>query len=101
MTIDLPELPAPVCTYADHSYPAFTRRQMEEYAQTAVAAALAGACEPSKMSDQITRSNEQVEPLREALAALHDFKRTCRTDISRAAFDALKRLEAALSVPTQ
>jgi len=34
MTIEYPLLPLPVprVTYADHSYPAFSRRQMEEYA---------------------------------------------------------------------
>jgi Lar family restriction alleviation protein len=34
----LPELPRPRCTYADHSYPAFTADQMREYARAALAA---------------------------------------------------------------
>lgn len=33
----------------------------------------------------------------EARAALHDFQLNCRTDISRASYDALKRLETALT----
>lgn len=34
--------------------------------------------------------------MNEAKAALHDFKLNCRTDISRAAMAALKRLEKAI-----
>jgi hypothetical protein len=33
---ELPELPAPRCTYADHSYPAFTKQQMIDYARAAL-----------------------------------------------------------------
>lgn len=35
----LPPLPRPRCTYADHSYPAFNRSQMLDYARAAIAAA--------------------------------------------------------------
>lgn len=35
---DLPPLPMPSCTYADHSYPAFTKAQMHEYATAALQA---------------------------------------------------------------
>ena len=33
---ELPELPAPRCTYADHSYPAFMKQQMIDYARAAL-----------------------------------------------------------------
>jgi hypothetical protein len=33
----LPELPMPVCTYADHSYPAYTKAQMLEYGRRCMA----------------------------------------------------------------
>lgn len=36
----VPPLPVPRCTFADHSYPAFTASQMYEYAQTVNAALL-------------------------------------------------------------
>lgn len=34
---ELPELPRPACTYADHSYPAFSKVQMQDYARAAIA----------------------------------------------------------------
>jgi hypothetical protein len=34
----LPELPRPAITYADHSYPAYSKKQMEQYARDAIAA---------------------------------------------------------------
>ena len=42
------ELPRPEITYADHSYPAYSARQMKEYAELSVAAereACASACD--------------------------------------------------------
>lgn len=38
-TDELPKLPRPLCTYADHSYPAFSKAQMEDYARAALAGA--------------------------------------------------------------
>lgn len=35
--LGLPELPRPTCTYADHSYPAYTASQMRAYAQQCIA----------------------------------------------------------------
>lgn len=35
---EMPPLPMPSCTYADHSYPAFTKTQMREYAIAALQA---------------------------------------------------------------
>lgn len=45
----LPPLPQPTCTYADHSYPAFTKAQMTEYGH----AARAGAPLPLAPSERI------------------------------------------------
>lgn len=39
----LPELPIPACTFADHSYRAFTERQMRDYARAALEAALSSS----------------------------------------------------------
>ena len=44
------ELPIPRCTYADHSYPAFTRQQMIDYAQAARLAALEEAAKICEMA---------------------------------------------------
>ncbi|QOY96635.1 DUF3850 domain-containing protein [Massilia sp. UMI-21] len=38
---ELPELPRPACTYADHSYPAFSKAQMQDYARAAIASCCA------------------------------------------------------------
>jgi len=40
---DMVELPRPLCTYADHSYPAFSKAQMVAYGQACAAAALEGS----------------------------------------------------------
>lgn len=44
----MPELPKPACTFADHSYPAFTAKQMRAYAEAAILSYLqhAGEGEP-------------------------------------------------------
>lgn len=56
----LPELPRPAVCFADHSYPAFSRRQMEEYARLAVDAALrsdpADAAEMRERAAQVAAS---------------------------------------------
>ena len=40
---DMVELPRPLCTYADHSYPAFSKAQMIAYGQACATAALSGS----------------------------------------------------------
>lgn len=54
----LPPLPLPECTYADHSYPAYTANQMRDYARAALAAP-AGAIQPH-LDHQV---GAQVTPL--------------------------------------
>lgn len=43
---ELPLLPRPACTYADHSYPAFNKIQMHAYARAAIAQQAAPASAP-------------------------------------------------------
>jgi hypothetical protein len=62
---DEPMLPQPACTYADHSYPAFKKRQMIEYGEQRYQAGLAAV----QVSPRATADVERDAVLEEV--ALH------------------------------
>ena len=59
--IELPELPHPAVTFADHSYPAFNKRQMEDYARQAVTAREEG-CRPADVRKIVYDHTEATVP---------------------------------------
>lgn len=58
------ELPQPVCTYADHSYPAFTKQQMLDYG-----AACRRSSSPAPDAEIVAAKNAEIDALVTVLQA--------------------------------